>query len=96
MKTIMVVCGSGIATSTVAEGKIRDYLQSKGDLDKVKIYKGNIAQYVNNVDDYDVFVSTVVVPDNIKDKVINAVPLLTGINTDKVYEQIMDKLGFEK
>ena len=73
MKTIMVVCGSGIATSTVAEGKIKEYLQSKDLLDKVKMYKGNIAEYVNHVDDYDAFVSTVVVPDNIKDKVISTV-----------------------
>ena len=38
MKTLMVVCGSGIATSTVVEGKIRDFLDSKGVLDKVKMY----------------------------------------------------------
>lgn len=70
MKTLMVTCGSGIATSTVAEGKIKDYLAQAGVLDQVKIYKGNIAEYVNKVDDYDVFVSTTVIPDEIKDKVI--------------------------
>lgn len=37
MKTLMVVCGSGVATSTVVEGKIRDFLESKGVLDKVKL-----------------------------------------------------------
>ena len=51
MKTLMVVCGSGIATSTVVEGKIRDFLDSKGVLDKVKIYKGNIAEQINHIDD---------------------------------------------
>ena len=52
MKTLMVVCGSGVATSTVAEGKIRDFLDSKGLLDKVKIYKSNIDEQINNIDDY--------------------------------------------
>ncbi|KRM00868.1 Phosphoenolpyruvate-dependent sugar phosphotransferase system EIIB.1 [Limosilactobacillus gastricus DSM 16045] len=89
----MVTCGSGIATSTVAEGKIKDYLAQAGVLDQVKIYKGNIAEYVNKVDDYDVFVSTTVVPDEIKDRVISGLPLLTGIGADKVYQQIMDKLA---
>lgn len=93
MKTLMVTCGSGIATSTVAEGKIKDHLAQAGVLDQVKIYKGNIAEYVNKVDDYDVFVSTTVVPDEIKDRVISGLPLLTGIGADKVYQQIMDKLA---
>lgn len=93
MKTLMVTCGSGIATSTVAEGKIKDYLAQAGVLDQVKIYKGNIAEYVNKVDDYDVFVSTTVVPDEIKDRVISGLPLLTGIGADKFYQQIMDKLA---
>ncbi|WP_304249677.1 PTS sugar transporter subunit IIB [Limosilactobacillus gastricus] len=93
MKTLMVTCGSGIATATVAEGKIKDYLAQAGVLDQVKIYKGNIAEYVNKVDDYDVFVSTTVVPDEIKDRVISGLPLLTGIGADKVYQQIMDKLA---
>ena len=93
MKTLMVTCGSGIATSTVAEGKIKDYLAQAGVLDQVKIYKGNIAEYVNKVDDYDVFVSTTVVPDEMKDRVISGLPLLTGIGADKVYQQIMDKLA---
>lgn len=93
MKTLMVVCGSGIATSTVVEGKIRDYLDSKGLLDKVKMLKGNIAEQINHIDDYDAFVSTTVIPDDVKDKVISGLPILTGVGADKVYEQIVNKLG---
>lgn len=93
MKTLMVVCGSGIATSTVVEGKIRYFLDSKGVLDQVKMYKGNIAEQVNHVDDYDAFVSTTVVPDNVKDKVISGLPILTGVGADKVYDEILEKLG---
>lgn len=93
MKTLMVVCGSGIATSTVVEGKIRDFLDSKGVLDQVKMYKGNIAEQINHIDDYDAFVSTTVVPDDVKDKVISGLPVLTGVGADKVYDQILTKLG---
>ncbi|KRM81492.1 phosphoenolpyruvate-dependent sugar phosphotransferase system EIIB [Limosilactobacillus coleohominis DSM 14060] len=93
MKTLMVVCGSGIATSTVVEGKIRAFLDSKGVLDKVKMLKGNIAEQINHIDEYDAFVSTTVVPDNVKDKVISGLPILTGMGADKAYEEILDKLG---
>lgn len=93
MKTLMVVCGSGVATSTVVEGKIRDYLDSKGLLDQVKMYKGNIAEQINHIDDYDAFVSTTVVPDDVKDKVIAGLPILTGMGADKVYEEIVERLG---
>ena len=93
MKTLMVVCGSGIATSTVVEGKIRDFLDTKGVLDKVKMLKGNIAEQINHIDEYDAFVSTTVVPDDVKDKVISGLPILTGMGADKAYEEILDKLG---
>lgn len=93
MKTLMVVCGSGIATSTVVEGKIRDFLDSKGVLDQVKMLKGNIAEQINHIDDYDAFVSTTVVPDDVKDKVISGLPILTGVGADQVYDQILTKLG---
>ena len=93
MKTLMVVCGSGIATSTVVEGKIRDFLDYKGVLDKVKMLKGNIAEQINHIDEYDAFVSTTVVPDDVKDKVISGLPILTGMGADKAYEEILDKLG---
>ncbi|MBN7273789.1 PTS galactitol transporter subunit IIB [Ligilactobacillus pobuzihii] len=93
MKTLMVVCGSGIATSTLAEGKIKEFLEEKGLADKVKIYKGNVAEQINNIDDYDAFVSTTVVPDDVQEKVISGVSLLTGVGEDEVYSQILNKLG---
>ena len=92
MKTLMVVYHNRIPTSTVVEGKIRDFLESKGVLDKVKLLKGNIAEQINNIDDYDAFVSTTVVPDDVKDKVISGLPLLTGMGADKVYDEILQKL----
>lgn len=95
MKKLMIVCGSGIATSTIAEGKIKEYLEKEGVLIQVQTYKGNIAEYINQIDDYDGFVSTTIVPDNVKDKVINGVPLLSGVGVDKVYEQIMTKLNLK-
>ncbi|WPQ67625.1 PTS sugar transporter subunit IIB [Weissella paramesenteroides] len=93
-KSLMVVCGTGIATSTVATGKIKDYLESVGKTDQVKFLQSKIADEVSAIenDDYDIVVSTTMVPSAIKDKVINGVALLTGVGTQKVFDEIEAKL----
>lgn len=90
MKTLMVVCGTGIATSTVATGKIKTYLEQEGLLDQVHFLQSKIADEVNPIanGDYDIVVSTTMVPESIKDKVINGVALLTGIGVDAVFAEI--------
>ncbi|MFC6179065.1 PTS sugar transporter subunit IIB [Weissella sagaensis] len=93
-KSLMVVCGTGIATSTVATGKIKDYLASVGKTDQVKFLQSKIADEVSAIenDDYDIVVSTTMVPSAIKDKVINGVSLLTGVGVQKVFDEIEAQL----
>ena len=93
-KSIMVVCGTGIATSTVATGKIKDYLEKEGLSDSVRFLQSKIADEVSSIrnGDYDIVVSTTMVPTEIKDKVINGVSLLTGIGTDKVFAEIKKQI----
>lgn len=92
MKKLLIMCGTGVATSTVVTGKIKGWLKEKG-LDKeVTLYQSKVADEMNKIDDYDAIVTTTVVPDKIKEKVINGVPLLTGIGADQVYDAIEDKL----
>ncbi|KRK81748.1 hypothetical protein FC78_GL000046 [Companilactobacillus bobalius DSM 19674] len=90
----MVVCGTGIATSTVATGKIKSYLEEQGLSSEVHFLQSKIADEVSAIgnDEYDIVVSTTMVPSSIKDKVINGVPLLTGIGADKVFEEIKSKI----
>ncbi|GEO58857.1 PTS sugar transporter subunit IIB [Companilactobacillus bobalius] len=93
-KSLMVVCGTGIATSTVATGKIKSYLEEQGLSSEVHFLQSKIADEVSAIgnDEYDIVVSTTMVPSSIKDKVINGVPLLTGIGADKVFEEIKSKI----
>ncbi|OIL54528.1 PTS galactitol transporter subunit IIB, partial [Oenococcus oeni] len=87
------VCGTGIATSTIATGKIKSWLDKDGFANQVTMYQSKISDVINSIDDYDAVVSTTIVPENIKNKVINGVPLLTGIGVDQVYKEIKDKLA---
>lgn len=87
MKKLLIMCGTGVATSTIVTNKVKDWLKEKGYTD-IKLYQSKIADEVNKIDDYDVVISTTVVPDNIKDKVIMGIPLLTGFGTEAMFEEI--------
>lgn len=90
IKTLMVVCGTGIATSTVVSGKIKEYLEAEGLLNSVKLLQSKISDEVSAIEngDYDIVVSTTLVPNDIKDKVISGLPLLTGVGKEKVLAEI--------
>lgn len=88
MKRLLIMCGTGVATSTVVTNKIKEWLKEKGLESDVKLYQSKIADEVNKLDEYDVVLSTTVVPDRVKDKVISGVPMLTGMGTEEMYDEI--------
>ena len=92
MKKLLVICGAGHATSTIAVSKINKWLEAENYTDQVKIYQSKIADDLNKMDDYDAVVSTTIVPDSVKDKVINGLGLLTGIGADKIFEDVKTRL----
>lgn len=91
-KKLLVICGTGVATSTVVMGKLKTWLDQQGLTKDVTLYQSKVAEEVNHIDDYDIVVSTTLVPDSIKEKVIDGVPLLTGIGADKVYNEIKENI----
>lgn len=95
MKKLLIMCGTGIATSTVVAGKVKTWLEENGFKD-VKVYQSKISEELNRVDEYDVVITTTLVPDSIKDKVINGVALLTGIGKDEMFEEVRTKLLFDE
>ena len=92
MKKLLVICGAGHATSTIAVSKINKWLEAENYTDQVKIYQSKIADELNKMDDYDAVVSTTIVPDSVKDKVVNGLGLLTGIGADKIFEDVKTRL----
>ncbi|MDN7240716.1 PTS sugar transporter subunit IIB [Planococcus sp. N028] len=88
MKKLLIMCGTGIATSTVVKGKVEEWLKANNLSQEVKIYQSKVSDEINRIDEYDVVLSTTLVPNNIKDKVIDGVPLLTGIGVDSMFEKV--------
>ena len=95
MKKLLIMCGTGVATSTVVTGKVKEWLEKEGLANGVKLYQSKVADEIGRIDEYDVVVSTTIVPDSIKDKVIDGVPLLTGIDIDEMYKEIRERLSKE-
>ena len=92
MKTLLIVCGAGHATSTIAVAKVQEWLNQNKYTD-VKIYQSKLADELNKIDDYDAVISTTIVADSIKDKVIDGLPLLTGVGVDQLYADLKERLG---
>ena len=90
MKKLLIMCGTGVATSTIVTNKVKEWLKEKGMTDQVKLYQSKVADEMNKIDNYDIVVSTTVVPDSIKDRVIMGLPLLTGIGTEEMYAKIKE------
>lgn len=90
MKKMLIMCGAGHATSTIVHAKVNDWLKENGYDNEVEIKQSAVSQEVENIKNsfYDVVISTTIVPDDIKDKVINGVALLTGIGTDQVWNEV--------
>ena len=93
MKKLLIMCGAGHATSTIAVSKVNKWLSDEKLTDQVKIYQSKIADELNKMDAYDVVVSTTIVPESIKAKVINGLPLLTGVNLSEFFAELKRRLN---
>lgn len=93
MKKVLVVCGNGIASSSVMLAELQDYLNDQGVSD-VNLDKKSLMDCTDDVfNGYDLIVSsTKLDKPNVKTPIIVGTALLTGINEDSVLEEIKDEL----
>ena len=90
-KRILVICGTGVATSTVVVSKIRDYCKANGF--DVVISQGAVADTLRGNLNADFIVATTQVPNSVGIPVIAGLPFLTGIGLDAVYAQIAEQIS---
>lgn len=89
-KKILFVCATGIATSTVVEEKVCEYLRSQGiDFDADQ---RNVGSVPSIADDFDLIIATTQVPYKLNTPVISGLPFLTGFGTDEACEKIKEAL----
>lgn len=85
---ILIACGSGIATSTVAQEKVKEILKEAGI--PAKISKGTVGQVQSLQADYDVIMLTTRYPKPLDKPMIQVFGLISGIGEDAVKQQVID------
>ena len=92
MKKILVVCGNGIASSSIMVSILEDYLREKklqAQVDKASLIDLRGAPGAAKINTYDcVLSSTKIDNEDVKTPVILGIGLLTGIGEDDVFEEI--------
>ncbi len=84
--TILVACGTAIATSTHVALKIKELLGERGlDVQTVQCRVQDLPGMALNAD---LIVATAQVPFDVNIPVVDGIPFLTGIGTKEVVDQI--------
>lgn len=88
MVSILIMCATGIATSTVIRQKVETWLKETGYEKNIKIYQSKIADELGRLNNYDIVISSTITTDSERNDIISAVPLLTGMGTDEVFIEL--------
>lgn len=93
---IIVACGSGIATSTVARNALEEKLKEKGiDATQVSMDQTSIPQLRSKADQFDLAITTGKFTEDIGVPILNGLPFLTGIGEDALVEKVIDVLDLK-
>lgn len=90
MKTVLIACGAGIATSTVVNNAVEELAKEnniKVDLKQIKI--SEVEAYADSAD---LLVTTAMTQKEFDFPVINARNFLTGIGIEDTKAQILEEL----
>jgi len=87
---IFVACGSGIATSTIVQEKVKKFFAEKSDITPT-ITKGNLNQIGSQDGKVDLILVTSSYKKDTKSPIIQVTNLISGVNEEKTKEEIMAK-----
>ena len=91
MKKILVVCGAGVATSTVAVKKIEEKLGQRGV--KIQVDQCKVTEVPYKAAAYDLIVTTTLLGAVGDTPVLQTVSFLTGVGIDADIDRIVQLLG---
>jgi PTS system galactitol-specific IIB component len=93
MKKIIIACGSGIATSTVARNSLEEKLTERGiQLNNISFDQTSIAQLPSKAENADLVVTTSKYTNDIGVPVLNGLPFLTGVGVDPLVDKVIEVL----
>lgn len=91
MKTVVIACGAGVATSTMVKIKVEQIL--KDNKIRANIIQSRLSELLGYDGKADLFITTMKVDQNrYKTKVVQGSSFLTGINSQATEKEIIDAL----
>jgi len=92
MKTVYVVCATGIATSTMMRLKVEKFLEEQGIEARVLQYR--VTELSPDRTHADVILATTEIPAEFEKlaTVINGISLITGVGQSKTLQELADAL----
>lgn len=90
MKNILISCGTGVVTSTLATNRLCKLLDERGYKGTYKTTQYKIAELASkDTGAFDVIVHTTTVPSFLKTPCVNALPLVTGVGMEAVADAVV-------
>lgn len=90
MKTVLIACGTGGATSTIATQKVKDLCEKNGI--PIKMLQCGYREIFSYLNEVDLIVTTQKVDTDLGKPVIFAFGYITGVGEDALDEQILKAL----
>jgi galactitol PTS system EIIB component len=90
MKRVLIVCGTGIATSTVIADSVKRLCTDNG-ID-AQVMQCKVTEVRSIAENYDLIVASTKIPQTIKTPYVNGVSYLSGVNIEKTEQEILEKL----
>jgi len=92
MKKILLVCGSGICTSTAVKAKVTKALDERGLKGKYEITQGRATEVAAKSADFDMVISTTVLGVECHCPLVMGTQFLLGRGTEPVVDKIVEIL----
>jgi len=89
-KLVLVVCGTGVATSTLVAAKVEEEMRSRGV--PISTQQCKASEVRSLAPNADLIVATTPVPNGLGKPVIKGLAFLTGIGREAVLDQIEAEL----
>ncbi len=93
MKKILVACGAGVCTSTVALQKLKGEMEKRGLASQVSYGQCAVADLAMNAKNYDLVITTSKVSEDYGTPVIFGLAFITGMGIQPLMDEIVKKLG---
>lgn len=90
MKTVVIACGTGVATSTVVNEALVELLKENNI--KVNIIQCKVSEIQGNVDRADLILTSMKIKRDYGVPMLTALPILTGVGKEELEEKIIHYL----